>query len=95
MRGLEVAAWPATLACSAALRFFLATCQSAVRAVAGHFNHVLQFREAVLLAHCQRPVLKGGCFQLNGGAASAAEQVVVMIFHLAVAVQGLTFNALD
>ena len=49
----------------------------------------------MLLTHRQCPVLKGGCFQLNGGAASAAEQVVVVIFHPAVAVQGLTLNALD
>ena len=49
----------------------------------------------MLLAHGQCPVLEGGCFQLNGGAASAAEQVVVVIFHPAVAVQGLTLNALD
>jgi len=43
---------------------------SAVRAVTGHFNHVLQLREAVLLAHGQCPVLEGGCFQLNGGGAA-------------------------
>ena len=49
----------------------------------------------MLLTHGQCPVLEGGCFQLNGGAASAAEQVVVMVLYLAVAVQGLTLNALD
>ena len=83
-----------TLAGRFVLRFFFSQGQGAIRAVAGHFHHVLKLREAVLLAHAQRPILELGGFQFDGGAASAAEQVVVVFLGSAVAVQGFALYAL-